>query len=161
LESELVSGSNSFLRRPKVDTTQQTESRFMSEIRKATELSEARLKQNPNDTDALYTEGVSYALRGNWNFLVRKAWRDALRDATTARKLHNRVTEIDPSYYDARLVQGVHDYIVGSLPPLYKMLGALVGFHGDKQRGIQTLELVGQKGRRNSLDAKILLCAIY
>lgn len=161
LESELVSGSNSFLRRPKINTTPQVENRFFSEIQKAMDLCDAQLKKNPDDTGALYTEGVSYALRGNWNFLVRKAWRDALRDATTARKLHNRVTEIDPSNVDARLVQGAHDYIIGSLPALYKMLGFLVGFHGDKQRGIETLELVGRKGKNNSLDAKILLCAIY
>ena len=60
--------------------------------------------------------GVAYGLRANYNFLVQKAWRDALRDATAARKDSNRVTEIDPANYDARLIQGVHDYVVGSLP---------------------------------------------
>jgi tetratricopeptide (TPR) repeat protein len=161
LESELVSGNNSFLRRPKIDTTPEIEKRFQDEVQKAMELSEARLKTNPNDTQALYALGVSYALRGNWNFLVRKAWRDALHDATTARKMCNRVTEIDPSNYDARLVQGAHDYIVGSLPAFYNMLGFLVGFHGDKDKGIRTLQEVAQKGSANSVDAKVVLCAIY
>src|SRR5438093_9128608 len=89
LESELVSGNNSFLRRPKIDTTPEIEKRFQDEVQKAIELSESKLKANPKDTQALYAEGVAYALRGNWHFLVRKAWRDALHDATTARKLHN------------------------------------------------------------------------
>ncbi len=35
---------------------------------------------------------------------------------------------------DARLVQGLHDYIVGSLPWTYRTLGFLVGIHGDKER---------------------------
>jgi tetratricopeptide (TPR) repeat protein len=161
LESELVSGNNSFLRRPKIDTTPEVEKRFLDEVGKAMELTEARLKTNPNDTKAIYAQGVAYALRGNWNFLVRKAWRDALRDATTARKLHNRVSELDPSNYDARLVQGAHDYIVGSLPALYKMVGFLVGFHGDKDKGIRTLQEVAQKGSYNAVDAKVFLCAIY
>jgi tetratricopeptide (TPR) repeat protein len=161
LESELVSGNNSFLRRPKIDTTPEIEKRFQDEIRKAMELSEARLKTNPNDTQALYALGVSYALRGNWNFLVRKAWRDALHDATEARKLHNKVSELDPSNYDARLVQGAHDYIIGSLPALYKMLGFLIGFHGDKEKGMTTLQEVAAKGKANAVDAKVLLCAIY
>ena len=56
---------------------------------------------------------------------------------------------------------GAHDYIVGSLPTFYKMLGFLIGFHGDKERGIQTLYLVANKGKRNSSDAKVFLCAIY
>jgi tetratricopeptide (TPR) repeat protein len=75
--------------------------------------------------------------------------------------MHNRVTELDPSDYDARLVQGAHDYIIGSLPALYKMLGFLVGYRGDRERGIRTLQEVAQKGRANSVDAKVFLCAIY
>src|SRR5437762_12540749 len=96
LESELVTGNNSFLRRPKIDTTPEIEKRFFDEIGRAMTLAEARLKTNPKDTKALYALGVSFGLRGNWNFLVRKAWRDALRDATEARKLHNKVSELDP-----------------------------------------------------------------
>lgn len=161
LESELVSGNNSFLRRPKIDTTPEIEKRFLDEVQKAITLAEARLKTNPNDAAAYYTLGVSYGLRANWNFLVRKAWRDALHDATTARKMHNKVTELDPANYDARLVQGAHDYVVGSLPTFYKMLGFLVGYRGDREKGIQTLQQVAEKGKYNSVDAKVLLCAIY
>jgi tetratricopeptide (TPR) repeat protein len=161
LESELVTGNNSFLRRPKIDTTPEVENKFLSEIQKAMDLAQARLNANPNDAKALYSLGVTYALRGNWNFLVRKAWRDALHDATQARKLHNRVSELDPSNYDARLVQGAHDYILGSLPTVYKMLGFLVGFRGDRQKGIQTLQQVASKGNSNRVDAEIFLCVIY
>jgi tetratricopeptide (TPR) repeat protein len=161
LESELVTGNNSFLRRPKIDTTPEVEKRFFNEIQKAMDLAQARLNTNPKDSQALYSLGVTYALRGNWNFLVRKAWRDALHDATQARKLHNRVSELDPTNYDARLVQGAHDYIVGSLPTIYKMVGFLVGFHGDRQRGIQTLQQVATNGNYNRVDAEVLLCVIY
>ena len=35
---------------------------------------------------------------------------------TAARKLHNRISALEPNNVDARLVQGLHDYIVGSLP---------------------------------------------
>ena len=66
---------------------------------------------------------------------------DALHDATTARKLHNRVSELDPSNVDARLVQGLDDYIVGSLTPLYRMMGFLVGYQGDKEQGIRTFRM--------------------
>src|SRR5207237_7619743 len=68
LESELVSGNNSFLSRPKIETTPEVEKRFQDEVRKALELTETRLKTNPNDTQALYAQGVAYALRGTWNF---------------------------------------------------------------------------------------------
>lgn len=161
LESELVSGNNSFLRRPKVNTSPETEKRFQSEIDRAIALAQALVNKNPNDTEGLYALGVANGLKSNYDFLVRKAWRDALSEATTARKLHNRVTELEPSNYDARLIQGVHDYIVGSLPWFYKSLGFLAGFHGDKELGIRTLEDVAHKGRYNKVDAEILLCALY
>jgi tetratricopeptide (TPR) repeat protein len=104
---------------------------------------------------------VAHGLRANYNFLVRKAWMDALRDATTARKLHNKVTELEPSMVDARLMQGVHDYVVGSLPWHLKALGFLAGFRGDKEGGIRTLEYVAAHGSLNRVDAEVLLCAIY
>ncbi|MEO7651664.1 MAG: tetratricopeptide repeat protein [Bryobacteraceae bacterium] len=161
LESELVSGSNSFLRRPKIDTTPATEKRFFAEVDKAIGMAQARVDKNPNDAAALYSLGVSYGLRANWNFLVRKAWRDALREATTARKMHNRVSELDPSNIDAKLVQGAHDYVVGSLPTLYKMLGFLAGYRGDRDKGIRMLREVAEKGRYNRIDAEVFLCALY
>jgi|YNPMSStandDraft_1061717.scaffolds.fasta_scaffold02397_2 tetratricopeptide (TPR) repeat protein len=161
LETELVSGNNPFLRRPKMNPSPEDQKEFDDAIRRAMELSQARLKQNPRDTQALYTLGVAHGLRANYNFLVRKAWMDALRDATQARKLHNRVTELDPNFTDARLVQGVHEYVVGSLPWHWRTLGFLIGFRGNKETGIKILQQVAEKGDVNKLDAKVLLCAIY
>ncbi|HWB95812.1 MAG TPA: tetratricopeptide repeat protein, partial [Bryobacteraceae bacterium] len=161
LESELVSGNNSFLRRPKLNTSAETEKQFLEEVQRAMSLCQERLKQNANDASALYAMGISYGLRSNYNFLVRKAWMDSLRDANASRKMHNRVTEIDPSNVDARLVQGLHDYIVGSLPAFYRMLGLMVGFHGDKERGIRTVQDVAQHGKLNKVDAEVFLCALY
>jgi tetratricopeptide (TPR) repeat protein len=62
---------------------------------------------------------------------------------------------------DAQLVQGLHDYIVGSLPWTYRMLGFMVGLHGDKQRGMSTVQDVAANGKRNRVDAEIFLCALY
>ncbi len=161
LETELVSGNNPFLRREKMNPTPEVQQEFTSAIDKAISLANARLEKNPNDTGALYGRSIAYGLRANYNFLVRKAWRDALRDATDARKDSNRVSELDPSNYDARLIEGVHDYVVGSLPWTWRMLGFLAGFHGDKERGLRTIEEVSHKGRLTNVDAEVLLCALY
>ena len=161
LESELVTGNNPFLRLPKMEPTREESQEFATAIRKAIELSQARLNRNPKDVGALYAIGVAVALRGNYNFLVTKAWFDALRDVTNARKMHNQVTELDPANIDARLLQGAHDYVVGSLPWGYRMLGFLAGFRGDRDQGIKTIRLVAERGTRNASDAKILLGVIY
>ncbi len=161
LESELVTGNNSLLRRAKLNPTPQTQQLFLGEIARALTLEQARLRRNPNDTGALYAMGITYGLRSNYYFLVQKAWVDALHDATTARKLHNRVSELDPANVDARLVQGLHDYVVGSLPSFYKFFGFLIGFHGDRERGIRIVRDVAAHGTLNRVDAEVFLAAIY
>ena len=161
LESELVSGNNAFLRHPRLNPTPEMERRFLGELARAMSLAQARLAKNPNDEAALYALGISYGLRSNYYWIVKKAWRDSLKDATMARRMHNRVSELQPQNVDARLVQGLHDYLVGCLPWGWRMLGFLVGIHGDKAQGIRTVEEVARNGRDNRLDAEIFLCALY
>jgi len=161
LESELVSGTNPFLRREKMKPSIEDQQRFEQAVQKSMELTTLALSRKPNDTNAMYLQGVAYGLRGNFNFLVKKAWTDALRDITTSRKLHNKVTELEPARIDARLVQGLHDYVVGSLPWSYKILGFIIGFRGNKEEGIKTLQLVAREGNENTTDAKVLLGVVY
>ncbi|MBZ5728096.1 MAG: tetratricopeptide repeat protein [Acidobacteriia bacterium] len=161
LESELVSGTNSFLRRPKLNPPPETEKRFLGEIAASMDLSEAILRKNPRDTAAMYALGIAHALRSNYYWVVKKAWHDSLKDATAARRLHNRVAELEPGNLDARLVDGLHEYILGSLPWHYRMLGFLIGLHGDKQKGIRIVEDVAKNGSLNRVDAEILLCALH
>jgi tetratricopeptide (TPR) repeat protein len=161
LESELVSGTNSFLRRPKLNPSPETEKRFLGELTTAMNLAQARLDKKPNDKAALYALGISYGLRSNYYWVVKKAWHDSLRDATAARRLHNKVEALDPKYVDARLVEGLHDYIIGSLPWTWRMLGFLVGIHGDKALGIHLVQDVAAHGKDNRVDAEIFLGALY
>jgi tetratricopeptide (TPR) repeat protein len=161
LESEMVNGNNSFLRRPKMDPSPETEKRFLDEIAKALALAQASIAKNPKDAPAFYSMGVSYGLRSNFYWVVKKAWHDALRDATSARHAHSRVEELQPNNVDARLVEGLDDYIVGSLPLQFRMLGFLIGIHGDKEKGIRLVKDVAEHGETDRADAEILLGALY
>jgi tetratricopeptide (TPR) repeat protein len=161
LESELVSGDNPFLRRAKMNPAPETGRAFLNEVTAAISLASKRLEKNPNDTGALYALGIAHGLRANYNWLVNKSWRESLSDATAARRQHNRITELEPANVDATLVQGLHDYVVGSLPIVLRMVGFLGGIRGDKEKGLQTVEDVARRGDRNRVDAQILLCALY
>ena len=61
LESELVSGNNSFIRRPKLEPPADVEKRFFAEIDRSMQLCQARIARNPRDTAALHA--LSVALR--------------------------------------------------------------------------------------------------
>jgi epoxyqueuosine reductase len=161
LESQMVSGNNPFLRRPKMEISAQDKQRFEHCVNEATSLSEAKLQKQPNDVEALAALSVVHGLRSNYLFLVEKSWTDALREATAARKANERIREIDPKDVDARLVFGLNEYVVGSLPFYMRALGFLGGFHGDRADGIRQLELVAKQGAQNRYDAQVLLAAIY
>jgi tetratricopeptide (TPR) repeat protein len=161
LESEIVDGTNAFVRRPGMEPSPEVERRFLAEIELTIKLSNERLARTPRDSTTLHTMAVAYGFRANYNFLVHKAWTAALSDASKAQKLDREVTTLDPANYDARLILGVYDYVTGSLPWHVRTLARIAGYHGDKQRGIATLEEVAEKGRESRNDADILLCALY
>lgn len=160
LESDLIGSAHPFSSRPKLPVTVTETAQFETAIAKAMDLSQKRLALRANDPEALYSLGVALGLRANWNYLVYKAWIEPLKDATQARKYHLQATTADPNFHDARLVQGVHDYLIGNLPFTAKMMGFLAGFRGDREEGVRTLRLVAAKGVRNKADAAILLAAI-
>lgn len=160
LESDVISASDPLVSRPKLPVTEVQRTLFENAISHAITLSQTRLDANSRDARAMYTMGVAVGLRANWNYVVHKAWIDPLRDATQARKLHTHATEIDPNFMDAFLVQGVHDYLVGSLPMAMKMVGFLAGFHGDREQGMRTLRKVYDGGSINRIDGAVLLSAI-
>ena len=127
-----------------------TERSFSPRLTKRSNFPNVELNRNPRDKTALHARAVAFAFRSNWNFLVRKAWRDSLSDATAARKLEDQILAIDPNDPDAPLGEGVHEYIIGGLPWAWRTLGFLVGFHGDKAHGLATVEKVARYGNATS-----------
>lgn len=161
LESELVSGTNPFLRRPRMAISAQDKTRFADCIDRSLQLSQNLLDKDPHNINALYALGVAHGLRANYAFLVEKAWVDSLREAMAARKFTEQILDINPNFIDAQLILGIDDYVVGCLPFHMRALGFVTGFRGDKDGGIRKLEEVAKAGILNRYDAEIVLAVIY
>jgi len=160
LGSDLINSANFFLTGPKLNFSAADQNQFGAAVTRAVALAEQRVKKDAKDVAALYSLGVSHAVRANYEFMVKK-WGDALGDASAARKLHTRVLDLDSKFIDAQLVPGADEYVIGSLPRVWKMFTAVAGLPGDRETGIQTLKAVAQNGRYNRFDAEALLTAIY
>src|SRR5450432_3551210 len=63
LESELVSGSNPFLRRAGLNPSAEDQRVFFESISKAISLCDVRLKRDPRDKVALYAMGSAYGVK--------------------------------------------------------------------------------------------------
>jgi tetratricopeptide (TPR) repeat protein len=161
VDTDLIGAANSFLRRPKLPLDAADQAQFSDAVNRAIRLSEPRVKANPRDLPAMYALGVSYGVRANYHFLVKKAWLDALSDTAAARKMENRVIEIDPDFTDARLILGVHEYVVASLPWALRAVSAVAGVTGDREHAIAALHGVALYGNTTRYDAQALLAAIY
>ncbi len=125
---------------------------------RAENIEEQELKANPNSVDAYYSRGVTRAQFAVYTALIERAWFSALRSALGARRDHEKVLELNPSYVDAKLVVGVHNYVVGSLPWSVKAAVSMVGLGGSKEKGLQDLREVANSDGENSTDAKVILC---
>ena len=161
LGSDLISSTNPFLQRPKIQMSSADQEEFARCINTALRLTQSDLDSNPKNLRALYAAGIAHGLHANYLFLIEKAWIESLKEATAARSAHEQILAIDPRSVDAHLIVGLNKYIVGALPFYMRILGVIGGFHGDKEGGIQDLQLVATKGVLDKYDAEILLAAIY
>lgn len=161
LDANLYAESNAFLKEAKREPKPEEIQPITEAIDKAKALARARLERNDDDKEALYSLGIAYGIEGNYLFTIKKSWFAALDAAGEANERHKKVLKLDPNFHDAKLVTGLYEYVIGSIPGGVKWLAALFGYRGSKQRGIQLLEEARAGGKRVRTDAAILLGVVY
>ena len=159
LESSALRGDNEFLRQQRPPADPQTKARFEDTLLRGRRVAEALLSRDRQT--ALYALGNNYALRGNYEFMVDKSWFSALRNGSKARDYCEQLRKLNPNFVDAYLVLGVHEYLLGSLPMPVKVLAALGGMRGNKEKGQALVGRVATEGRLARHEARILLALLY
>ena len=134
---------------------------FRNLTRQARTLTEARLKQFPKDTEALYFMGAIEGLKAAFEESIERRHFAALKDGSDAVDRHREVIKLDPNYHDAEITIGLYDYTVGALPLPVKLIAGVAGFRGSKKRGLATLERVAKEGNWVHDEAKTLLIVLY
>ena len=145
----------------KVPVSPAFQQEFFGVLDKAENIAEERLQKNPQDKEALYWAGVSHVTRAIYELTLAKANMAAISEAKKARKYHSELLSVDPGFVDAMLVVGVYDYMVGSLPWYLKIVASIVGYHGNRERGLAAIERVTREGHWARDDAKNFLAILY
>ena len=161
LQASLYSGESFYTNGDddKVDPKIVTE--FRNLTRDAKRLAEAKLKQEPKNIEALDFLANTEGLKASFEEAVERRHIAALRDGNDAVDHHREVLKLDPKYVDAQITIGLYEYVVGSLPPLVKIVAGATGYRGSKKRGLRMLEEVAQQGRWSQDDAKSVLILLY
>jgi tetratricopeptide (TPR) repeat protein len=126
-------------------------------VQKALALEEKRLSANSKDAGALYSRGVTRAQFATYTALIEHAWFSALRNALGARHDHEKVLDLEPNNVDAKLIVGVHNYVIGNLPWGVKAASSVVGIGGNREKGLEYLHEAERGNTETSIDAKIVL----
>jgi tetratricopeptide (TPR) repeat protein len=140
---------------PKVDR------QFSELIKQALAATQARLRSNPKDAEALYYQASAYGLRAGYDTTVKRSFVRAMGDANDSIAIQKKVLKTDPDYVDAYMSIGLYEYVIDSLPFGWRLLARVAGLKGSKKKGIEHLELVTQKGKYAADDARVLLIGIY
>jgi tetratricopeptide (TPR) repeat protein len=124
---------------------------------RAVALAEQQLNSHPDDVDALFARGWARSLRAVYIGMMERSFVSALHVALQARSDNEKVLKLDAQYIDAKLVVGVHQYIVGSLSFGLKLVAGAAGITGSKSKGIDDLKEAGAKGVITSVEARTAL----
>ena len=161
LQGDLFASSNRFFRMKKIQPEPTLRKRFWEANGAAISICDKRLKRNGNDEDALYACGVAYASRGTYQGLIDRSKFETLGSARRAANYHNELIRLNPRRYDAYLVPGIYDYVLGSLPQSLRILLLLAGLSGNKEKGIREVESAAERGANAREDARIFLAVMY
>lgn len=160
LQTSLYSSASFYSKTPEL-VDPQVDHQFRDYIRQSIEKAEARLQQNARDVEARYFLGAAYGALAGYEASVARQFFSALKNGSRSVDEHRKVVQQDPTFADAYLTIGLYDYIVGSLPVWAKIMAALGGMRGSKERGIEHLQRAATQGRFVNDDARVLLIAIY
>ncbi len=133
---------------------------FKGALTRSIALAEPRLRQHPNDIDAMFDVGAGYGVLASYQASVEGGVTAAFRSARRAFDLQNEVLKRDPRRAPAGVIVGTYRYLVASQPVYVRWIAYLAGFGGDKELAISLLEAASHDPL-SRIEAKVGLLLIY
>jgi len=129
-------------------------------MERVVEIGEIRLEKNPSDSVALFYTGGAYGYLG----IAQLQSGSMFKAGSTAKKgfkLHEKLIELCPAYYDAYLGPGMKNLMVSAIPWFLKPLLFLLGLTGNEETAKEYLTIAYEKGRSVHLEAGNYLAQVY
>ena len=133
---------------------------FISLTDSAINKAENILQDDSTNLFTLYVLGSCYVNR-TFAFTRNENYFDAV---LSARKFHVYFDQIlleDSLYYDAFASKGLFNFAISQAPQTWSWALNLAGMTGNKQLGLDYLELAARKGRFSKIDAQFYLSQVY
>jgi predicted Zn-dependent protease len=134
---------------------------FHEALDRALALARGRVAAAPRDADGHYQLGATLGLSASYSATVDNSIMGAFRSAREAYDEHETVLQLDPRRKDAGLIVGTYRYVVALLTPPLRWIAYVVGFGGDKDRGLRLVEEAAAHAGHNETDARLALVLMY
>ncbi len=141
----------------RVDIPEPVRNRIESLLANVQNLSDQRLKANPNDANIYFERGYARGLHAAFITLADHSYFAAARQGLAARNDSEAALKIDPQYADADLAIGIQQFAVASLPRMIRLVVGIAGVGGNKQRGLELLRNAAEHGIVTTVEARTTL----
>jgi tetratricopeptide (TPR) repeat protein len=138
-----------------------TRDAFYLAVNKAQEVANRQLARQPGDPNALFALCLAKGNLTDYIALIEKHQMQSFSVNKEGYRDAKKLLAIAPDYYDAYLTTGFTEYLIGSVPVIFRWFVKFDDVQGDKKHGIQNLQLVAEKGHYLKPFAKILLATAY
>ena len=139
------------------DPNPERDATFLGANQRARRMAEHRLTASPRDEDALLALTLTDGMSADFEALIRKHQMKSLSYIRRAEKEADVLLEVDPDNGDAYLAIGAANYIIGCLPAYKRFVLWFGGIHGDRQAGMEQLQVAASRGVYLQPMAKMLL----
>jgi tetratricopeptide (TPR) repeat protein len=129
------------------------------ETSRAIDLADAWTVREPQNLDARFELGAAYALRASYIASVTGSASSAFGPARRAYEAEETVLDRDPSRSSAAVIVGLYRYVISTLALPSRLFAYLVGFDGDKAKGIGLVESAAAQGESH-VEASVALLLI-
>ena len=157
LRSDRFLDDQKFLSATKSIADSRTTQAFEQALGKGHELVENALYNSPGDKNALLANVIRITLQSDYDALIEKQYWRALQEIKQSQRDADKLLAICPKCYDANLAIGVENYLLSLRPAPERWFLRLTGAQTSKEKGLQKLTVVAQKGRFLKPYAKFLL----
>ncbi len=140
-----------------VDVSSTARAQIESLVDKVIAMSDARLKANPSDKDALFARGYARGMHASFVTLVDHSFAAAAKQGYQARNDSEAVLKLDPQYADAEMAVGIQQFAVASLPRFVRLMVGVMGVGGSKQKGLELLRDSAAHGVITSVESRTIL----
>jgi tetratricopeptide (TPR) repeat protein len=129
------------------------DSLLLSNVKLAIKKGENYRKQNINEVESLYYLGVTNGILGIYHVLNSNYLKGYIH-GRRGKIFLDDVVKKDSTYYDAYLGLGIFHYYVDLLPGILQFFAKILGFNGDRELGLQEIQLTMDRGQFFSTEGK-------